>query len=91
MGLHFGSLGVKVRGLVTVRLSPYEQKPFAGAVSKGFPNMIRRVQEEVLFVVPPFVIGYLIYAWGEAAYQNNLRKQDGSFECAIAAAGKAEE
>jgi ubiquinol-cytochrome c reductase subunit 8 len=52
MGLHFGNLGVKVRGVVAYRLSPFEQKAFAGAVSHGLPNLFRRFREEVMFIAP---------------------------------------
>lgn len=51
MGLHFGEL-FKMRGIVTYRLSPFEQKAFAGLLSKGFPNVIRRFRESVFRVAP---------------------------------------
>ncbi len=51
MGLHFGSLGVKVRGVISVRLSPYECSVFS-KMSHGFQNLVRRFREEVLFVAP---------------------------------------
>ncbi|CAG0924075.1 unnamed protein product [Notodromas monacha] len=80
MGLHFGNLGVKVRGIVSYRLSPFEQKPLAGVLSHGLPNLIRRMKEEIFFVVPPFAIGYMVYTWGEAEYEKNLRKKPGEFD-----------
>lgn len=51
MGHGFGEL-YKLRGIVTYRLSPFELKAFAGAISHGFPNILRRIKDEVLYVVP---------------------------------------
>lgn len=50
-GLHFGNLA-KIRGIVYFRLSPYEQKAFGGVIDHGVPNIIRRMREQVLRVVP---------------------------------------
>ena len=50
MARHFGSLGCKVRGIITYTLSPYELKAYAGAFSKGFPNMIFRIQSQIFRV-----------------------------------------
>lgn len=51
MGGHFGELA-KIRGIVMHTLSPFEQRAFAGAISKGVPNMLRRIRSEVFYVVP---------------------------------------
>lgn len=51
MGHGFGGL-YKVRGIVTYKLSPFEQRAFAGAISNGVPNMIRRFRSQVFRVVP---------------------------------------
>ena len=51
MGKHFGNL-IKISGMVTYSLSPFEQRAFAGAISKGVPNMWRRFTGQVFRVVP---------------------------------------
>uniref|UniRef100_A0A6M2CJA2 Cytochrome b-c1 complex subunit 8 n=1 Tax=Rhipicephalus microplus TaxID=6941 RepID=A0A6M2CJA2_RHIMP len=51
MGLHFGNL-YKLRGIVTYKLSPYEQRAFAGLFKQGIPNVIRRTKDQVLYVLP---------------------------------------
>merc|ERR1711893_57843 len=61
MGRSFGNLGIRVRGTVSYTLSPYEQKAFAGAFSKGIPNMIRRFSRKVGLVATPMVLTYLYY------------------------------
>lgn len=47
----FGQLA-KVYGIVTYKLSPFEQRAFAGALSKGVPNMFRRFRSNVFTVAP---------------------------------------
>ncbi|KAL0839518.1 hypothetical protein ABMA28_016222 [Loxostege sticticalis] len=73
MGKHFGELAT-IRGIVAYKLSPHEQKPFAGAFSYGIPNYFRRFRECVLIVVPPFVVGYIIYKAVEEAHHLTTRK-----------------
>lgn len=51
MGHGFGNLH-KLHGIVTYKLSPFEQKAFAGAISKGIPNLFRRFQSQVFRVLP---------------------------------------
>ena len=48
-GKHFGELA-KVRGIIQFRISPHEQRAFAGAISQGIPNFIRRIRSEIFFV-----------------------------------------
>lgn len=51
MGKHFGELA-KIRGLVSYKLSPHEQRAYAGAVSNGLPNVFRRFRESVFKIAP---------------------------------------
>lgn len=51
MGHGFGEL-YKLRGIITYRLSPFELKAFAGIISHGLPNTVRRIAENVLYIVP---------------------------------------
>lgn len=51
LSAHFGELA-KVRGIVVHKISPFEQKAFAGAISKGVPNTLRRVSNSVFRIVP---------------------------------------
>ncbi|KAL7019349.1 hypothetical protein ACKWTF_011094 [Chironomus riparius] len=50
-GQHFGELA-KIRGIVTHKISPFEQKAFAGVISKGVPNTFRRISGQIFRVVP---------------------------------------
>lgn len=52
MGMHWGNMATNVRGLIMYSLSPYEQKAFAGAISRGVPNMVRRFRGQVFRVLP---------------------------------------
>ncbi|KAH8342329.1 cytochrome b-c1 complex subunit 8 [Drosophila kikkawai] len=78
-GAHFGNLA-KVHGIVTYKLSPFEQRAFAGAISNGVPNMIRRFRSNVFIVAPPFILGYLIYDLTERKHHALARKNPADFE-----------
>ena len=52
MGMKFGNLGVRVRGVVQYSLSPHEQRAFAGAISHGVPNLARRFAHQFFRVAP---------------------------------------
>ncbi|KAH8300464.1 hypothetical protein KR018_007834 [Drosophila ironensis] len=78
-GAHFGNLA-KVHGIITYKLSPFEQRAFAGAISKGVPNMVRRFRSNVFIVAPPFIVGYLIYDLTERKHHHLLRKNPDDFK-----------
>ena len=75
----FGQLAT-VRGTTRYHISPFEQRAFAGMISKGIPNTIWRIRSSILDVAPPFIIAYLIYCWGEAEHERLQRKQPGQFD-----------
>ncbi|XP_063784233.1 cytochrome b-c1 complex subunit 8 [Pseudophryne corroboree] len=76
MGRHFGDLA-KVRHIITFTLSPFEQRSFANAISKGIPNVWRRFSSNALTVLPPFFLAYLVYNWGTREHLR-LKKKDPS-------------
>ncbi|SPP87323.1 cytochrome b-c1 complex subunit 8 [Drosophila guanche] len=78
-GAHFGNLA-KVHGIVTYKLSPFEQRAFAGAISNGVPNMFRRFRSNIFIVAPPFIVGYLIYDLTERKHTALLRKNPADYE-----------
>lgn len=51
MGHGFGHLW-KFYGVVTYRLSPFEQKPLKGILNPGFLNTCRRFAENVPYIGP---------------------------------------
>ncbi|XP_015598927.1 cytochrome b-c1 complex subunit 8 [Cephus cinctus] len=79
MGKHFGELA-KISGIVTFRLSPHEQKAFAGMISHGIPNMFRRFSENVFRVTPPFIVSYLWYDWAKKDHEKQTRKNPKNYE-----------
>nr|XP_054755943.1 cytochrome b-c1 complex subunit 8-like [Lytechinus pictus] len=78
MGFKFGNLA-KFSGVITYTLSPHEQKAFAGAFSRGLPNIFRRFRSKVFIVTPSFVVAYLIYSWGNAENARSKRKNIADF------------
>ncbi|XP_026466104.1 cytochrome b-c1 complex subunit 8-like [Ctenocephalides felis] len=79
MGKHFGEL-YKIRGLVSYTLSPFEQKAFAGLISKGLPNTLRRIRESAFIILPPTIIAYLVYDTVEKKYAQLQRKNPADYE-----------
>jgi len=80
MGGHgFGTLA-KVRGMIYYKLSPYEQKAFAGAITKGVPNTLRRIKESFFTVGTPFVLAYIVYDQTEKEHARLNRKNPAEFE-----------
>jgi len=49
--------------IATYALSPNRQRPFAGAFNAAIFNSFRRFRNQVLYVVPPFVIAYAAMNW----------------------------
>lgn len=72
MGIKFGNLAFR-RGIIEYSISPYEQRAFAGAITKGVPNFFRRVRDKIFIVGVPVVFAYLIYEYGEK--RNNQLKR----------------
>merc|ERR1712113_1032271 len=79
LGGKFGQLAT-IRGTTKYHLSPFEQKAFAGAITKGIPNTLWRFRTNVLYWAPPFLITYLIYNAVEAEHNRLQRKQPGEFD-----------
>uniref|UniRef100_A0A6M2DG54 Cytochrome b-c1 complex subunit 8 n=1 Tax=Xenopsylla cheopis TaxID=163159 RepID=A0A6M2DG54_XENCH len=79
MGKGFGELA-KIRGIVYYTLSPFEQKAFAGFISKGLPNTLRRIRESAFIFLPPTIIAYLTYDTIEKKYKQMQRKNPADYE-----------
>ncbi|XP_072941479.1 cytochrome b-c1 complex subunit 8 [Epargyreus clarus] len=78
MGKHFGNLAT-IRGIITYKLSPHEQRAYAGAVSNGIPNFFRRFRASVFRVAPPFILSYLLYEGIEREHHRLTRKNPADF------------
>ncbi|NXQ26129.1 QCR8 protein, partial [Alaudala cheleensis] len=79
MGKHFGNLA-RVRHVITYSLSPFEQRAIPHVLSHGVPNVARRFTSQVLRVVPPLAIGYLIYSWGTQEFERLKRKNPDEYK-----------
>ncbi|XP_063001767.1 cytochrome b-c1 complex subunit 8 [Elgaria multicarinata webbii] len=79
MGMHFGNLA-KMRHMVICTLSPFEQRAFPNSLSKGILNYWRRFSSQFFRVVPPFVVGYLVYSWGNQEFERQKRKNPADYE-----------
>jgi len=77
--MEFGKLGVTVRGVVTYRISPYEQKAFAQPMAL-ISNYGRRVYDNLWHAPPLFILSWFIYDQTEKGYKQWQRKQPGQFD-----------
>ena len=59
LGAKFGQLAV-IRGTTKYHLSAFEQRAFAGAISRGLPNVFWRFRQNVFYWAPRKLIIQLI-------------------------------
>jgi len=52
MGLQFGNLPVRIRGIVYYGLSPLEQRAWAKSITHGIPNLLTRVMRPLSMMFP---------------------------------------
>ena len=52
MGKGFGQGMARAYGLIQYTLSPFEQNAWAGSVTKGIPNLVKRFAQSVFKVAP---------------------------------------
>ncbi|XP_006889904.1 PREDICTED: cytochrome b-c1 complex subunit 8-like [Elephantulus edwardii] len=79
MGREFGNL-VQMQHVITYSLSPFEQRAFPHCFSKWIPNMLRRTWASMMRVLPPFVVFYLVYTWGNEEFKKSKRKNPAVYE-----------
>ena len=79
MGRIMGSLGVRIRHIITYTISPYEQRVFPGFFSEGLPNLLRR-SKEVVYAVPGLGMFVLTYYFATKSYEKSLRKNPKDYE-----------
>lgn len=75
----FGNL-IKAKNIISYSLSPFEQRAFAGALSKGVANLFRRFRSQVGYVAPGFVILAAIIHFAEEEHHHSMRKNPKQFE-----------
>lgn len=75
-----GDLGIHIKHIITYSLSPFEQRAFAGLITRGVPNLIRRFSEEVLYILPGLSTAALIYHYGTKNFNRRQRKNPADYE-----------
>lgn len=79
MGGEFGNLKTDIRRVVTTKLSPFEQKAFKGIITHGIPNSLKRIGQNIPYMVPPMLLGYLLYDWTKTTHHATLQKNPADF------------
>lgn len=76
----FGALGVHVKHIITYSLSPFEQRVFAGVITRGVPNIIRRFSEEIVYILPGLSTAAVVYYFGNKDFERRKRKNPADYE-----------
>ncbi|KAL7420901.1 Cytochrome b-c1 complex subunit 8, mitochondrial [Cryptotrichosporon argae] len=66
--------GPKQVGITQYSLSPFKQRPFAGALHGYLFNGFSRIMQQVPYFAIPFGTGYFIYTWAKNTYAYNCSK-----------------
>ena len=70
----FGNLGVRVRHVITYSLSPFEQRTFAGLLTKSPGNAVRRFFDNVFIVAPGLITAGVIMYFSKKEHDRRMRK-----------------
>lgn len=68
------------RHVITYRISPYEQRAFAGFFEDGAPNLVRRFFSNVPYIGPPLLVFLGIFYWMEKKSIEVTRKNPKDYE-----------
>ncbi|KPI43583.1 Cytochrome b-c1 complex subunit 8 [Cyphellophora attinorum] len=55
--------GQKQKGIITYALSANQQRPLAGTMHAAVFNVARRTAHQILYWLPPLLLGYTLMAW----------------------------
>ncbi|CAK9290498.1 unnamed protein product [Gordionus sp. m RMFG-2023] len=72
MGKTFGDIA-RVRGVITYSISPYEQRAFAGYITKGLPRFGSMLVRNSIYFLP-YIISFALIDWSKRKYEENIRK-----------------
>jgi ubiquinol-cytochrome c reductase subunit 8 len=78
-GKEFGNL-IKAKNIITYSLSPFEQRAFAGFISKSGPNVVRRFTGSIGYILPAFISTFLVINWAKNENHRLSRKDPKEFE-----------
>lgn len=68
------------KNVVTYHLSPFEQRAYAGALSKGLKNVWRRSSVQMLYWLPAAAFFVMFLHDGEVKEVSLSKKQEGQFD-----------
>ena len=80
MGKVFGNLGIRARNIIQYSLSPFEQRAFAGFITHSPGNLVRRFFDQVFYIAPGFVTGFLVYYYAKKDFEHRMRKNPADYE-----------
>ncbi|XP_017759749.1 PREDICTED: cytochrome b-c1 complex subunit 8 [Eufriesea mexicana] len=78
MGLDFGNLA-RISGITFFRLSPHEQRAFAGMNDLGV-GLMKGFRKNFLRIAPMFMISFIIMNWAHEENRKLYRKNPKDYE-----------
>lgn len=70
----------KQKNVTTYALSPNRQRPLAGTAHAAVFNVFRRTRHQILYWLPPLLIGYATMQWATERYVNPGARDNKSSE-----------
>ena len=73
MGKGFGNLGIRVRHIITYSLSPFEQRAFAGMLTKSPGNVVRRFFDNVFIFSPGLILAGVVMHYSKKEHDRRIK------------------
>ncbi|XP_076646492.1 cytochrome b-c1 complex subunit 8 [Halictus rubicundus] len=80
MGLEFGTIPVRIRGIVFYTLTGFEQKYWVNFLSQTVPSAIRIIAENTMFATPAVLLGAWTLVWSKKEHKRSKRKDPKMYE-----------
>ncbi|XP_076293853.1 cytochrome b-c1 complex subunit 8 [Lasioglossum baleicum] len=80
MGLEFGTIPVRIRGIVFYTLTGFEQKYWTHFLSQTMPSMIKMVAQCAANASPAILAGAWVMSWSKKEHKRLKRKDPKMYE-----------
>jgi len=80
LGAEWGKYDFQRRNIVEFRISKYETKMFTSYITERFPNLIRRVSWQLMFMTPAFIYSAVCYNYITTEHHKVCRKNPADYE-----------
>jgi len=74
LGAEWGKYDFQRRGIVEYEISKYEVKMFTSWITERFPNLLRRVSWQMIFMTPGIIYSAVCYNYIKTEHNKVCRK-----------------